>query len=200
MSHPVSTKASVEESIVLAVLDLSNQLGKLGEGLAAHAGLTTQQWLVLLQVAGDPNFHAPDGQAAPSKGGVLGSEIALARGVSRASVSTLVAQLLGKGLIRREAEASDRRRKGLSVTAKGRAALARLEASRRRANRTLLAELAAKDRAVLLHALRACLRCAAASVAEAPLSKISIRQRRRPLSRRAAHSDAVSTSVFWRVT
>jgi len=43
---------------VLSVLDLSNQLGKLGEGLAAHAGLTTQQWLVLLQVAGDPNFHA----------------------------------------------------------------------------------------------------------------------------------------------
>ena len=86
---------------MLAVLDLSNQLGKLGEGLAAHAGLTTQQWLVLLQVAGDPNFHVPDGRAVPAKGGVLGSEIALARGVSRASVSTLVAQLLGKGLIRR---------------------------------------------------------------------------------------------------
>ena len=153
---------------MLAVLDLSNQLGKLGEGLAAHAGLTTQQWLILLQVAGDPNFHQPDGRAARPSGGVLGSEIALARGVSRASVSTLVAQLLGKRLIRRQPEASDRRRKGLSITAKGRRALARLDASRRLANRVLLAELGGKERAALLRSLHACLRCAAASVAAAP--------------------------------
>lgn len=163
MPHAVPKKASVEESIVLAVLDLSNQLGKLGEGLAGQAGLTTQQWLVLLQVAGDPNFHSPDGRPARTKGGVLGSEIALARGVSRASVSTLVAQLLARGLVKRQAEASDRRRKGLSVTAKGRAALARLEASRRRANRVLLAELSVPQRVALLRSLRACLRCAVAS-------------------------------------
>ncbi len=153
---------------MLAVLDLSNQLGKLGEGLAAHAGLTTQQWLVLLQVAGDPNFHAPDGRGSRPKGGVLASEIAEARGVSRASVSTLVAQLLGKGLVRQQAEQGDRRRKGLSITAKGRAALARLDASRRHANRVLLAELDGKGRIALLHSLHACLRCAAASVAAAP--------------------------------
>lgn len=168
MPRAVPEKASVEESIVLAVLDLSNQLGKLGEGLAAQAGLTTQQWLVLLQVAGDPNFQAPDGRKARSSGGVLGSEIAEARGVSRASVSTLVAQLLGKGLIRKQAESGDRRRKGLSITAKGRVALARLHESRRLANRVLLAELSARERAALLDALRACLRCAAASVAGAP--------------------------------
>jgi DNA-binding MarR family transcriptional regulator len=168
MPRAVPEKASVEESIVLAVLDLSNQLGKLGEGLAAHAGLTTQQWLILLQVAGDPNFHQPGGRAARPSGGVLGSEIALARGVSRASVSTLVAQLLGKRLIRRQPEAGDRRRKGLSITAKGRTALARLDASRRLANRVLLAELSARERAALLRSLHACLRCAAASVAAAP--------------------------------
>jgi DNA-binding MarR family transcriptional regulator len=168
MPRAVPEKASVEESIVLAVLDLSNQLGKLGEGLAARAGLTTQQWLVLLQVAGDPNFYVPEGQAARSSDGVLGSEIALARGVSRASVSTLVAQLLGKGLVQQQPEAFDRRRKGLSITPKGRAALVRLDASRLRANRVLLADLGGKERALLLRSLRACLRCAAASVARAP--------------------------------
>jgi len=173
MPQAVPGKASIEESVVLAVLDLSNQLGKLGEGLAAQADLTTQQWLVLLQVAGDPNFYAPDGRAARPTGGVLGSEIAEARGVSRASVSTLVAQLLAKGLIRQQEEALDRRRKGLSVTAKGRASLARLDASRRRANRILLAELGARERAILLRSLRACLRCAAASVAGAPGLRVS---------------------------
>ena len=123
-------------------------------------------------------------------------EIAEARGVSRASVSTLVAQLLAKGLIRQEAEAGDRRRKGLSVTAKGRASLARLEARRRRANRALLAELGAPERALLLHALRACLRCAAASVVGVPGHNGLVRQLRRLVPRRVDHGDAVSTSVF----
>jgi DNA-binding MarR family transcriptional regulator len=165
MARAVTGLASVEESIVMALFNLSNQLAKLGEGLAARAGLTTQQWLVLLQVAGDPNFHATGAKASRPKNGVLASEVALARGVSRASVSTLMAQLLGKGLIQEQCEATDRRRKRLSVTAKGRAALARLHAGRRRANRTLLGELDTRERAALLHALRACLRCAAASMA-----------------------------------
>jgi DNA-binding MarR family transcriptional regulator len=167
MARAVSGRASVEESIVMALFNLSNQVGKLGEGLAAQAGLTTQQWLVLLQVAGDPNFHSPTPNAASPKSGVLGSDIALARGVSRASVSTLIAQLAAKGLVRQESEAGDRRRKQLSMTAKGRATLARLESGRRRANRTLLRELDAPERSALLQALRACLRCSAASMAHA---------------------------------
>lgn len=151
----------------MALFNLSNQLGKLGEGLAAQAGLTTQQWLVLLQVAGDPNFHGATGGARAPKAGVLASEIAIARGVSRASVSTLIAQLVAKGLIRQESEEGDRRRKTLTVTARGRATLARLDSGRRRSNRTLLRELGARERSVLLQALRACLRCSAASMAHA---------------------------------
>jgi hypothetical protein len=58
MPRALPGTASVEESIVLTLFDLSNHLGKLGEGLAGRAGLTTQQWLLLLQVAGDPNFPA----------------------------------------------------------------------------------------------------------------------------------------------
>lgn len=161
----------------MALFNLSNQLGKLGEGLAAQAGLTTQQWLVLLQVAGDPNFHTSDPEPSPRRSGVLGSEIALARGVSRASVSTLIAQLLSKGLIREKSEAHDRRRKRLSMTAKGRATLARLDSGRRAANRTLLRELDAGERRALLQALRSCLRCSAASMAHAS-DTISVKQLR----------------------
>lgn len=157
MSRTLSLDASVEESIVLAFFDLGNHLAKLGEGLAAHAGLTTQQWLVLLQVAGDPNFHAPDGRARLPVAGVTGSEIAEARGVTRANVSALVTQLLGKELLEQRPVAGDRRRRRLFVTPKGRAALARLEAGRRRANRALLARLSEAERAALLRALRACL-------------------------------------------
>ncbi len=157
MPRPLWTRASVEESVVLALFDLSNQLSKLGEELAGRAGLTTQQWLVLLQVAGDPNFHVPGGRASLPTHGVMGSEIAEARGVSRANVSALVTQLLAKGLVRQETADGDRRRKRLFVTAKGTALLEQLEAARRRANTALLADLAPRDRERLLQALRACL-------------------------------------------
>jgi DNA-binding MarR family transcriptional regulator len=87
----------------------------------------------------------------------MASEIAEARGVSRPNVSALVAQLMAKGFVRQKEEPTDRRRKRLFMTAKGRVALRRLEAGRRRANRALLADLAPDDRAALLQALRACL-------------------------------------------
>jgi DNA-binding MarR family transcriptional regulator len=157
MRRTVSGEASVEESIVLALFDLSNQLSKLGEGLAGPAGLSAQQWLVLLQVAGDPNFHSPGGRGSLHARGVMASEIAEARGVSRPNVSALVAQLMAKGFVRQKEEPTDRRRKGLFMTARGRAALRRLEAGRRLANRALLADLTPDDRAALLQALRACL-------------------------------------------
>ena len=72
-----------------------------GERLAAEAGLTTQQWIVLLQIAGDPNFPG-----APRRRpvGVLPSEIAAARGVSRATVSAIVSALLERGLVEQIAD------------------------------------------------------------------------------------------------
>lgn len=158
MARESQGRSTVEESLVLALFDLANQIGKLGEELAAREGLTTQQWMVLLQVAGDPNFISPETGLRSPEVGVTASEIAEARGVSRANVSALVAQLLRKGLIRQEAEPGDRRRKALLITGAGREALARLEPARRLANRALLADLSAGERRQLLTALQACLR------------------------------------------
>jgi DNA-binding MarR family transcriptional regulator len=153
-----SAGASVEEAIVLALFDLTNQLTKLGEELAGRVGLTTQQYLVLLHVAGDPNFTQSVHRGAPRRGGgVLPSEIAAARAVSRAAVSSLVAGLLRKGYARHVEHARDRRRKGLVTTGAGLRALASLEPARRKANRALLADLGAGRRRQLLGSLRACL-------------------------------------------
>ncbi|MEI6669270.1 MAG: MarR family transcriptional regulator, partial [Acidobacteriota bacterium] len=138
-----------------------NQLTKLGGDLTARAGLTPQQWLVLLQVAGDPNFPQPAGPPAPpahASRGVLASDIALARGVSRANVSALLAGLLRRGFVRQEEQSRDRRRKHLVLTPAGRKVLHRLETSRRRANRDLLADLDTRQCVALNGALLACLR------------------------------------------
>lgn len=151
------TEASVEESIVLALFDLTNQLTKLGERLAGRIGLTTQQYLILLHIAGDPNFTVPARRTAARQDGVLASEIASVRGVSRANVSALVAGLLRKRYVRQVDHPGDRRRRGLVATESGLRALASVEAARRRANRALLAGLDRCQRRQLLAALRSCL-------------------------------------------
>jgi DNA-binding MarR family transcriptional regulator len=156
MNRGAGLTRSVEESVVLALFDVANQLYKLGDQVAAGAGLTTQQWLLLLQVAGDPNFARPARDGAGTDD-TVGSGIARARAVSRANVSTLVSQLIAKGYVRQREHPGDRRRKQLLLTAQGQRALAEIEPARREANRKLLGGLPPAERAQLLKSLRACL-------------------------------------------
>ena len=146
---------SIEDSIVLTLFDIANQLGKLGDGLSSKAGLTTQQWLMLLQIAGDPNFAVPDDGASRSGPGIMASEIARARGVSRANVSMLVAQLLRMGLVSQEQQPDDRRRKHLTLTDAGLGALTDIQSARHTANQNLFAGLTPMERRQLLRSLRA---------------------------------------------
>lgn len=148
-------RASTEESLVLHLFDLANHLMRLGERMAAEAGLTTQEWILLLHVAGDPNF--PSAARRGSEGGVLASDIAQTRGVSRATVSVLLAGLLRKGLVESAADAGDARRKRLVLSASGQQLLARINPQRRSANLRLLAGLKPAERRRMLGYLRTCL-------------------------------------------
>lgn len=148
---------NIEDGIVLALFDIANELGKLGDALASTAGLTTQQWLMLLQIAGDPNFAVPRDSTRRAGAGVMASDIARARGVSRANVSMLVAQLLRMQFVCQEEQPGDRRRKLLTVTNAGRNALADIESARRSANTNLFSGLTPTDKRQLLRSLRACL-------------------------------------------
>lgn len=128
---------SIEESIVLTLFDLVNHLTRNGEKMASANGLTVQQYLTLLQIAGDPNFPKAKSAQRRDSEGVLASEMARARGVSRASVSAQVSSLVRKDLVRQVEEPDDRRRKMLFVTAAGDTALAAAEPARRAANQAL---------------------------------------------------------------
>jgi DNA-binding MarR family transcriptional regulator len=149
-------RASTEEAIIVAFFDIANHLARRGERLARQAGLTTQQWLVLLEIAGDPSFRKARGSGAAPEG-ILPSEIAQARGVSRATVSALVAQLLKLGLIRDVEDPEDGRRRRLQITPAGERALATIEPVRKEANRRLLAGLTPPERDALLRYLQATL-------------------------------------------
>ncbi len=157
---PLELSLSTEESLILTLLDLANHLAKNGEAMAAQEGLTSQQWLVLLQVAGDPNFPSPrrgaQRQRAREHGadGVLASDIAAARGVSRANVSSMVSPLLRRKLVQQTDDTADRRRKLLTLTPTGREVIERLEPLRRRANQKLFADLDPAAKKALLRHLR----------------------------------------------
>jgi len=157
MPSPLRLARTVEDSIVLTLFDIANELGKLGDGVSSRAGLTTQQWLLLLQIAGDPNFATPQDGSPPAGTGIMASDIARVRGVTRANVSILVAQLLKMGLVEQKEQPDDRRRKHLVLTAAGRRALAGIEPARHEANKNLFAGLTATERRQLLRLLRTCL-------------------------------------------
>ncbi|MBA3498827.1 MAG: MarR family transcriptional regulator [Deltaproteobacteria bacterium] len=144
----------VEESLVLALFDLANHLQRRGERLAAVAGLTTQQWLVLLQIAGDPNFPSSAHDEAHR---VLASDIARARGVSRATISAVITSLKKRGLIREDADPADRRRRYLAITRAGADTLEAIEPDRRAANQRLLRGFDQTDRKRMLDYLERCL-------------------------------------------
>lgn len=146
-------RATLEESLVLALFDLVNHLHRRGEQLAAKAKLTTQQWLVLLQIAGDPNFPGARRSDEP----VLASELARARGVSRATISAVISSLEKRGLIRGNTDPADGRRRYLVVTPAGRQAIQAIEGDRRRANARLLTDLDDNERKRMLRYVQSCL-------------------------------------------
>lgn len=154
MSKRVRLQAAPEESVVLAIFDLANHLQRRGEAIAASAGLTTQQWLVLLQIAGDPNFPEV---AHDAEHRVLASDIARVRGVSRATISAVIAALRGRGLIEETADPEDRRRRYLTITAAGAAMIEQLDPHRRAANRRLFTGFTRGERSQFLELVRRCL-------------------------------------------
>ncbi len=154
--HGSGIAESTKESLILTLLDLANHLTRSGERIAQREGLTAQQWLLLLQIAGDPNFPCL-GASAGEGTAVLASNIATARGVSRPSISALVSSLVVKGLVSQTEEPGDRRQKALIATPAGLEALDRIEPERHRANKALLAGFESSEIALVLSVLRSCL-------------------------------------------
>lgn len=157
-AHPkrasVRLEARLEEAIVLALFDLANHLQRRGERLAEVAALTTQQWLVLLQIAGDPNFPGSERQSSEH---ITASEIARTRGLSRPAMSAVIGALVRRGLVREEADPADRRRRFLAITAAGAKAVESIEGHRRAANARLLGGITPAERKTLHGLLEHCL-------------------------------------------
>ncbi len=154
----LKTKPLLEESMILILFDVVNYMSKNSEKMAIEGGLTVQQWLVLLQIAGDPSFPETPLLPQGTGTGVLASDIATARGVSRANISSVVTTLLHKRLVLQAEDPNDRRRKFLTITNKGMQALAKIEPLRGDVNNKLFDDFTKEEMAVALQFLQRCLK------------------------------------------
>jgi DNA-binding MarR family transcriptional regulator len=150
----MSQNSTKEESIVLGVIELASQILKRSSNITRRAGLTTQQWLILLYIKNDPNI--PLSRERNLHHGVLASDIADALNVSRPNVTNLIHSLVEKGLITQTRDEDDKRRKRLELTDKAKALLAKIEPLRRDSNRILFEEMTDSDKQKLLNLLTQC--------------------------------------------
>ena len=134
--------------IVWNLLDISVLLNKYGEIISREAGITTQQWLIMLYLAEDPNI--PFLQRERHDKPLTASELATALNVSRPNITNLVGSLLGKGYVRQTEDEDDRRKKRIVLTAAGRELVHRLEPNRSFFNTRLLKGFSGADVAKLL--------------------------------------------------
>lgn len=149
-------KETVEESLVLSIIELAAQMTKRGDLLTQELGITTQQWLILLYIYGDPNIPFLNSQRM--KEGVFAKDIADALDVSKPNIANLVNILSQKGLITQIEDPIDRRRKRLKITDKGIEVISCMEQKRQEANQALFASLDQNERLEMLQLLHACLR------------------------------------------
>lgn len=127
---------SIEESVVLYLLEVAAQMSKKGDTITNRVGITTQQWLIMLYIYGDPNI--PDiEKKLTNQTGVLASDIAEALNVSRPNITNIINSLVAKGLIAQECDSTDRRRKLLKISPLGLEIIEQIEPFRMKANAML---------------------------------------------------------------
>jgi DNA-binding MarR family transcriptional regulator len=149
-------KKSVEESIVMAILNISDTIVKRGDIVCQRMGITTQQWRIMLHLARDPNIPFIN-ETKSSKQPILASELAEAFNVSRPNITNLINSLIEKGMVRQIEDAKDRRKKFLTLTEKGEEVLFIIQPIRKKVNKRLLQHLGNDEKDHFYDKLMACL-------------------------------------------
>lgn len=148
---------NIEATILQHLLEFADQLKRGGDILLSElVGITSQQWVILLQLAGDPNL--PDFRQKKNDEPALASDLAKYANVSRANVTNLLNALAEKGLIIQVEDKEDRRRKLLYLSEKGMQLVESLEPRRKSANRRLFSNFTPEEKELFSNFLERCLR------------------------------------------
>lgn len=151
----VKIDKTVEDELVLSLLEVAAQLTKNGTIITQEVGLTTQQWLILLYICRDPNIPFLSKKSSGEE--IFASDIAEALNVSKPNITNLIGSLLEKELITQLENDTDRRKKSLAITKKGKETIEKIESKRNQANSRLFAKLGETDKIKMLEYLHFCL-------------------------------------------
>ena len=135
MPKPAPKPSPPPENVLGAIHALSNRIGRAFHGdVEARHGIGLPEWRVLLTVRRHP--------------GIAAMEVAAMWGMDKMTISRAVRRLERAGRIARNA-AADRRRRGLALTAEGRALYRRIEPAATRRYRAIVAALSRRELAEL---------------------------------------------------
>jgi DNA-binding MarR family transcriptional regulator len=143
----------IEHTLIQHIIDLATSIKRNGSLISAQIDLTTQQWMTLLLLAGDPNH--PYMIKEPNKK-LMASDIADALGVSRPNITNLINSLVVKGLIIQVDDNLDRRKKQLDLTPAGFGIIGAIEPLRIDANKRLLGDFTEDEKQLFLSFLQRC--------------------------------------------
>jgi DNA-binding MarR family transcriptional regulator len=125
-------KKNFNNSIIFHIIRLSETIKKHGDTLTVQYGITTQQWIIMLLLAKDPNIIYL--QENPSSKPLSAKDLADAMNVSRANITNLLTVLMNKNLVTQTFDGNDKRRKRIILTVEGEKIVAALESPRKKRN------------------------------------------------------------------
>lgn len=145
---------TLDASLLFSIIDLTSQIRLRGDLIYKFANITTQQYVVLLHLANDPNI--PYVENGDFNKGMLASELADSMKISRPGMTNLLKILIQKKLVNQSEDSVDRRRKRLKLTESGEQLILEMEPLRREANEAFLSQFNDKEKAQFLKLIERC--------------------------------------------
>jgi len=145
---------SLDASLLFSIIDLTSQIRLRGDLIYKFANITTQQYVVLLHLARDPNI--PYIENGNFNKGMLASDLADSMKISRPAMTNLLKILIEKDLVEQIGDANDRRRKKLILTPKGEKLIMEMEPLRRKANAAFLSQFSKDEKTLFLKLIERC--------------------------------------------
>ena len=135
---------TLDASLLFSIIDLTSQIRLRGDLIYKFANITTQQYVVLLHLANDPNI--PYIEKGDFNKGMLASELADSMRISRPGMTNLLKILIQKGLVNQSEDVLDRRRKRLKLSEEGEQLILEMEPLRKEANGAFLNQFNDKEK------------------------------------------------------
>ena len=145
-------KKTLESSVLFGILDLAGQIRLRGDLIYKFAGITTQQYIVMLHLANDPNIPFMEHEEEE----MLASELADYMKISRPGITNILKTLMDKGLVTQMESRVDRRQKRLKLTYKGRVLIEEIEPFRKKANQGFLSRFSDEEKEQFFSFIQRC--------------------------------------------